>query len=312
MGHRIVRGETADPAAWGIGLGFALKSSMNEKIILPLDGSTRAEAIVIQFKRLLAAEGTQCVVVHAVEPILPLESGGMDAAWQILWDAGQTYAQEITARLRARGIQATSIVRPGRPAEVALEVAEEEQATMMALTTHGRSGIARWAFGSVGEKLLRAARVPVLLTRSFASGEESAPFENPMRRILLPISAGSRSLEIVGPVIKLARRYGSKVRLLHVRERAGDRPVPEADTALSSFEKGNVPVEFIHRSGDPAAEILDESARSRADLVAMTTHGRSGPTRWILGSVAEKVLRSGSAPLLLVRGFSPSTLVIGA
>jgi nucleotide-binding universal stress UspA family protein len=119
-------------------------------------------------------------------------------------------------------------------------------------------------------------------------------------------------------VSRFARVHGSEVVLLRVTplvpvtpsypEWGPPVPKPRREDVLASLEtqraqlaSEGVPVRVDALEGDPAECILDAAEREQADLVAMSTHGRSGVGRWLFGSVAEKVLRTCPAPLLVVR-----------
>jgi nucleotide-binding universal stress UspA family protein len=217
----------------------------------------------------------------------------------------------------------------GPAAAVILDAAREEAATMIAMTTHGRGGLARWVMGSVAEKVARASDVPVLLVRSFREtpqGEiEPEAQELPFRKILVPVDGSPTSIAVVDAVEEFARLFGSEVLVLHVwpinlapvyvapglpvfsTDPAGIFPIPTPEkdemTAPSAerLRRAGLQVTRITASGDAASEILDQCQTRGADLVALGTHGRSGVSRWVLGSVAERVLRHARTPILLVR-----------
>ena len=123
----------------------------------------------------------------------------------------------------------------------------------------------------------------------------------PFERILAPLDGSETSARALPLVAELARAYGSEVLLLHVLE--GKETPQEALAALEKF-KGRLEGVKV-RTGiakSPAAlGILDAAKDEKADLVAMTTHGRTGPSRWAFGSTAEAVLRECATPLLVVR-----------
>ena len=171
--------------------------------------------------------------------------------------------------------------------------------------SHGRSGLARWVFGSIAEKVLRASPVPLLLLRSFEEGGSPAP-SAPLSfdRILVPFAHFHP--RILDYVREFAILFGSRVALLHVSEPGEDRESQDqARTELplvqKELESVGIPTEVLERRGDPAVEILEGARDAMADIIAMTTHGRSGLSRWALGSVTEKVLRTATVPLLVVR-----------
>jgi nucleotide-binding universal stress UspA family protein len=300
---------------------------MFERILVPLDGSPRAELILPQLARLLKREDSEIVLLRAYNA--PPSDEWLDrrpilAAQR---EAAQAYVHEISKRFRSDGVKVHARVVEGPDAETILDVADEEGATLIAMSTHGRSGVARWLMGSVAEKVVRASRVPVLLVRSFRAGKggdlEPVPAaETPFRRILVPTDGSRTALAAVGPAVKFAQLYGSEALVLHVRipyvppgpvlpgMELGALPIPEPPppekdeaTAKSAlrFEQAGLKARRLTVTGDPAAEIIGCAAAEGADLIALATHGRSGLSRWMLGSVTERVLRHAPVPLLIVR-----------
>jgi nucleotide-binding universal stress UspA family protein len=135
------------------------------------------------------------------------------------------------------------------------------------------------------------------------------------KKILVPLDGSKLAEETLGEVRKLAGFHGSKVVLLRVAfalvfpgvdpTEAQIKVTEEAEGYLArvakEFRAEGVEVGTVVRYGFPAEEILDHLERGNFDLLAMATHGRTGPARLVMGSVAEKVLRSASVPVLLFR-----------
>lgn len=276
---------------------------MFERVLVPLDGSDVAAAILPQIRRILFHKDAEILLVQAVY-VANAEAEAVELP-DILRTHAAKHLESVADPLRSQGARVRTIARVGDAADVILDVAAEEKATLIAMSTHGRSGLARWIRGSVAEKVLRAGRVPVLALRSFPA---PPPADIPLKRVLVPLDATDLSLEVLDPVIELASLFGSSVTLLHVCDGpACSVPVPELTRAFERVRQRGVEVQPVMRKGDPAGQILDVARELKADLIAMTTHGRRGLSRWTLGSVAEKVLRGAETPLLIVRpaGASP-------
>lgn len=297
---------------------------MLDRILVPLDGSTRAEEILSFIRPLLKRQDAELILVRAVE-WEHLSEGAALAA--VLGGGRQEAAANINSiahRLVEEGIRARSILRDGLPAEVILEAARDEHAALIAMTTHGRTGVERWIFGSVAEKILRAADVPVIVVRSFTSPVEGAtPPErrgrSRFRRILVPTDGSEASMAVVPTAIEVARLCGSEVAVLSVTVPhfalvdAGfggtvplSRPT-EADAegaaalVAGRFSVAGIRVGTIHAAGEAAEQIVSQAAGRGFDLIAMSTHGHSGISRWVFGSVTEKVVRAATVPMLVVR-----------
>ncbi len=305
---------------------------MFERILVPLDGSPRAELILSQIARILRREDSEIVLLRVID--IPEAVGRISLALlrQKEREEAQQYLHDIILRFGDKAEKIHARVAEGWTAEVILETARTEGATLIAMSTHGRSGLARWALGSVAEKVARASDVPVLLVRSFrrsAKGdlEPLAPAELPFRRILVPVDGSPTSMSVIGAAEKFAHLYESEVLVLHVvppymppgamlpgMEAAfpitRPEPMPSdqdpvTGRAAERFAHSGLKVSRLSVEGEAASEILDLSVNRSADLIALGTHGRSGLGRWALGSVAERVLRSTEVPLLLVR--TPAT-----
>jgi len=266
------------------------------RILIPLDGSTTAEAVLSHLRRIVDRHESQLILLQAQPPI---PTGNPEDA--------EKYLRRISFQLTNEGYPTHHLLRRGMPAESILETAEEEGATLIAMTTHGRTGSARWVMGSVAEKVLQASPRPVLVTRSFPPTQSRGKLEAlPVRNVLVPLDGSRFSLAVLEPVLEFVRGVDAHVRLLHVNEptpydgrwESPDETLKAADQML---REACIPASIEQRKGDPGEEILKAAAETGCDLVAMTTHGRSGPSRWVFGSVTAKVLRSSPIPLLVVR-----------
>ena len=271
---------------------------MLERVLVPLDGSDLAAAILPQIRRILLHKDAEILLVQGVYVPMNATAEAVRAARHPPRPRREGPGGRRRT-LRSGGARAPTVVRIGAGADVVLDVAAEEKATLIAMTTHGRSGIARWIRGSVAEKIIRASRVPVLALRSFPA---APPAELSLRRLLVALDATDTSLEVLEAALEIASVFGASATLLHVCDGpACALPVPELTRAYERFRQRGLDVQPVMKQGDPALQILDAARELKADLIAMTTHGRTGLRRWALGSVTEKVLRSAETPLLVVR-----------
>ena len=276
---------------------------MLERILVPLDGSSTAEAILPHVRRILGRAESEILLVCVIPP----DYASMDTPVR---DASARLA-EVERRLVGEGAKVRSRVRVGKAAESILDEAQKEHASLIAMTTHGRTGLPRWIFGSVTEKVLRASSVPVWVVRSFGAG---AKWESGIRKILVPLDGSTFSSVVLSRVQQLARLFQSHVTLFHVIDDgeaafAQEGAEQKLHSAAGELQAAGVSVNTILRRGNPASEILDTCRPPLYDLIAMTTHGRSGFSRWVFGSVTEKVLRGARVPLLIVRGVAATLSV---
>lgn len=275
-----------------------------DRVLVPLDGSDLAEAILPLLGIGEHAWGSEVLLVRSLTP----ESADTPAAER---DAG-AYLAGKARTLERRGLRVRCEVWHGDPSQTIVNAADRGRVGLIAMTTHGWRGLDRLRFGSVAESVVRKASVPVLLVR----GHLRWPVERPPR-LLVPLDGSEQSAAILPPVASIRERLRASVEVLHVLE-AGtpalhpDVPLSLSDPAparamarqylerVASRLTGNGPeVQWTLLEGPAAATISRRAVDSGADLVAMATHGRSGVARLLMGSVAEHVLRTADVPVLL-------------
>ncbi|MCI0657552.1 MAG: universal stress protein [Acidobacteria bacterium] len=296
---------------------------MFERIVIPLDGSPRAELILGQVARILRREDSEILLLRVVNDHPELRRADAAKLVQEEREEAQRYIHDMVHRIASRGAKVHGRIAEGSAAETILDQAATEGATLIAMSTHGRTGLARWIMGSVAEKVVRACPIPVLLVRSFRPTpqgdlEPATAEEFPFRKILVPTDGSPAASAVLDPARKFAQLFDSGILVLHAElpmtlqgsTEMGTLPLSiptpsEEDAATARvterFRQAGLRAERRTVVGDPAAEILDLSHAQGIDLIAMATHGRSGFSRWVLGSVAERVLRHAGIPLLLVR-----------
>ena len=143
---------------------------MYRKILVPLDGSKVAEGVLPHAKELAYSEGAELILLTVgANPSLDFafsDPGGAQSAIEEQEERSKTYISEIENQLKAAGFKTSTLLRVGSVAEVILGVAEELQVDVIAMSTHGRTGPARWLLGSIAERVVHNSKVPVLLIRA--------------------------------------------------------------------------------------------------------------------------------------------------
>ena len=144
---------------------------MYQKILAPLDGSELTECTLEHVKAIaLGCKVPQVVLLTIMEPVLPddnaIEDFGAEFHRDIMEKGKadlQNYLSRVTDNLKKEGVAAEAVVLTGRAAEQILGYASKNQVDLIIMSTHGRSGVARWALGSVSDRVLRHSPVPVLV-----------------------------------------------------------------------------------------------------------------------------------------------------
>jgi len=270
-----------------------------KKILVPTDGSPESEAVFAAIMPLVRAYEPEVAVLYVVED--PEESFVPPAR-----------VAKACGALRASKVQAHLELRQGQPAEVILRAARERKADLIAISTHGRGGVVRLIAGSVAEEVLRRTDLPLLVTRPNTTVHE-------WKRIVVALDGSARSEAILPEAILLAKKLGAAIDVLQVAlpvvaAGAGEAPIllppedplPYLKTIVRKLEKEGISTRAVAFEGRASEGILRHLDESGASLLCMTTHGRSGLARILLGSVAEEVLRHAPCPVLLKRTVSAS------
>lgn len=143
---------------------------MYRKILVPLDGSKTAEGVLPHAKALAYSEGAQLILLTvAANPALDYafsDPGIAQRAEEEEQSRSKKYMAQVETDLKAAGFKVSVVLRVGAVADVILRTAEELQADVIAMSTHGRTGPARWLLGSVAERVVRSSKVPVMLIRA--------------------------------------------------------------------------------------------------------------------------------------------------
>ena len=298
--------------------------TMFQKILIPLDGSELAEKVLPYVRQVATPTDTALILVRNIELssyALAAESPTMSVRLlEALQEDAETYLAQQKEVWHAEGYNVQIEITRSDTATAIIHAASTLKADLIAMTTHGRTGIGRMTLGSVADRVVRSAHLPVLLVRAAAAG----PVNEQISSILLPLDGSELSEQALPLARLLARKLGSRILLLQALEELKDLELAELfaqvigehgvpndwyDEAVGYLDKMQKKLAFAGVAstyqvavGQPAESILRAAAVEKCDLIVMSTHGRSGVGRWVYGSVASKVLHETECPLLLVRG----------
>jgi nucleotide-binding universal stress UspA family protein len=286
---------------------------MWKKILVPLDGSDLAELALPYAEELANAFKSEVVLLHASEP--------SESHYRHMH---QLYVEEVSQRMKENVRRVTPVVVSGKAADEIIGYADKNKVDLIIMTSHGRSGIVSWATGSIANKLLQAASVPVLLVRA-AKPKRKVTREVLLSRILLPLDGSEAGEAAVGYVGELMSRLESEVILFgvvssgqHIRSVGGLDYINYPPEQMEIFKKeaqdyldgvyrrlkrrkGSVKVTINVGAGDVGQEILKFAEAKRVNLIAISSHGHSGIEKWVFGSIANKVVQASQVPVLVVK-----------
>jgi nucleotide-binding universal stress UspA family protein len=308
---------------------------MYRSILVPLDGSTFSEYALPLAREVARRTGASLQLLHVIPPFPIIDAGGpllADADLMAHFQAqARAYLEGLLRRLGGpAAVSAAPAVREGEVVTQVKDYAARAGADLVVMATHGRGPLARFWLGSVADELVRQLPLPLLLVRP----RETAPdltHAPDLRRVLLPLDGSPLAERILDPAVALGgtgatytllrvvkpallpayapegRPLGQEVEgLLDRIQEIQKRLLADAEEYLAGVAgrlraRGLQVQTQVAVEEQPAVAILREASEGRAGLIALETHGRHGLARLFLGSVADKVVRGASVPVLVHR-----------
>jgi nucleotide-binding universal stress UspA family protein len=313
---------------------------MFRTILTPLDGSTFGEWALPMALNIARRSAADLRLLHVVPPpatlysenALFIQDSDLESYVREHQRSASLYYLGAVAK-RLKGLAepgAARIVVEGEVRDAIRAQAELGRADLVVMTTHGRGPLGRLWLGSVADELVRTLSMPVLLTRP-KEGAPDLEREADLKRILIALDGSPLAEQVLKPAVEIGRLTGAELLLLRVV-----RPIklPEYGWSVSSAVHLAQALEDLNEwekkqcesaekyldataaplraramavrtrvviEDQPAVGILQEAQKEDADLIALATHGRRGLSRFFLGSIADKVVRGGRLPVLLVR-----------
>ncbi len=295
------------------------------KLLVPLDGSRLAEAVLPATRRLAQRFGATVSLLHVMEQGAPETVHGERHLDDI--KEAEEYLNRVARECRCPNSSVEVHVHPNLERDVVASIighAREFEADLIILATHGWGGMRDLLVGSIAQQVLRRGVLPVLLIRPTPSGNPP-PFEG--KRVLVPLDGKQSHDGAVLPVVeRVAEALGSSLHLLLVVPTLSTMPrnqapvgilSPSATAAALDMEeeegrnyldrvaremKGRkIDVSAEVRRGDAANSVVDAVREIDPDLIVMATHGRAGLDAFWSASVGSKILSRIQQPLLMVR-----------
>jgi nucleotide-binding universal stress UspA family protein len=295
-------------------------------VFVPLDGSPFAEqalSFAVEIARRAGAM-LQLGMVHHPVPALATALEVPEIEAQLDQEARareKTYLESIVNRVRgSANVPVTSTLVEGAVADALQSQIESSGADLVVLTTHGRGAVSRFWLGSVADQLMRRLHVPLLMVRP----TKEAPPPPQIRRILIALDGSPFAERALAWAMALGKPFGASYTLLFVVE----PPLPIADPSGLMVLPATLEAErklkenaqaYVTRAAEKlrqegldvsttvadsltaANAILAHATETKADVIALASHGAGGFERLVLGSVADKVIRGATEPVLVVR-----------
>lgn len=299
---------------------------MYTKILIPLDGSKTAEK-VLPYARFLSGTLKLPVELLAVVDIVEMAAHlsaeraiHLEAMIQDSVRNSEEYLRRVAGTLPGAATKCT--VEKGTAEQMIIETAASDKGTLVTMATHGRSGINRWLLGSVAEKVLRGTSNSLLLVRATEEGKVEGAVT--LKSVIVPLDGSELAERMLSTVAELAKTLKLEVVLFRaysipynayataegyyamdyeeLLKGMKEEAVAYLEKEIEAVKKLGVDkVSYTVKEGFAADEIISLARITPEGLIAMSTHGRSGVKRWMLGSVTETVVRHTSDPVWVIR-----------
>lgn len=303
---------------------------MLRSILVPLDGSAWSEQALPAAQMIAQNCSAQLYLALVHVPFVGATVEGLQFINPEVDQAARTndalYLAAVQRQLEGDGCFTQVKVCDGAVAPALADFATEVHADLVVMTTHGRGGLARMWLGSVADELVRCISTPVLLIRPQPPVDDTMAVPT-FRHILVPLDGSPAAERVLPSVLALSKLSHARLTLLHVVDALVPASAPFTSRPIQIEydvirQRQHIAEQYVHTVKDrlqeegvevhtcivtndqPASTILETAQVYHADLIAMTTHGFGGLQRLLLGSIADKVLRGTTLPVLMYR---PST-----
>ncbi len=279
---------------------------MIENILVPLDGSDQSERIGRWAGGMAKGLGASLTLLG-----VPSTSSKTNSEGVVQAQDSHNYLRQLADKIADTGVEARVEIRPGRPAEIIVATAQELEMDMITVATRRASSLARSVLGSVTDQVLHNTTVPVMVANPDALivSEQSPDVPS---TLVVPLDGSSLSEKVTALTEAFAKASGAQISYVRIMQRAFSDPNDpvvqelraDCERYLGEFvsrsESAGVKAECRVMSGIPAAEIMKAADEDKNAIILMSTHGRTGFRRAVLGSVCDTVVRSARAPVLVI------------
>ncbi|QIO23409.1 universal stress protein [Haloarcula sp. JP-L23] len=285
---------------------------MYDHILFPTDGSDTAESVLDYVLDVAAAHDATLHVLHVADTNRDSVTDVRGEIVDVLERAGERVVGTVVDRATDRGVTAEGEVMQGDPSLTIADYAAEYGMDLVVMPTHGRRGLERVLLGSVTERVLNAAPVPVLVVNP--DGE--AEYRYPCQRVLVPTDGSPGAERALAEGVDVAAATGATLHVLHVVETGSLGPDARSvirdseldehaheilDSAVETAEESLDSVTGSVVYGTPHREIRAYVESEGVDLLVLGTQGQTNFSWYALGGVSSKLVRSSPVPLLMTR-----------
>lgn len=292
---------------------------MYDLIVVPVDGSKLAERAFALALPLAQQHGARLAILYvAPNTLQAIVRGGVTVLDPSLDNVRRRETEKYVVRTAKRlnkqtGVAVEPHVREGDPAEVIADFTAEARDALVVMSSHGRGGFKRFWLGSVADRLLHLARVPVLLLKGGRSTGSRMTGASVFKRMLVAVDGSERSEVALRAAQTLLEGAGGQVTLTHVVDAAGAMPATQLQQRPEQFISESYLAPLAREAASDRLEvdyqvIVDDAVAPAlvklageldADCIVVATRGAGGTERLVFGSVADKVVRTSPVPVIV-------------
>lgn len=306
---------------------------MGHHILIPLDGSVLAECVLPHVVAIARAFNSRLTLLRVIEPAPGVEQIQVPdpLEWQIKKAEAAVYLEEKATQLREFFKSVDQFLVEGQPAEKIIETAHERDVDLIALSSHGQSGLSEWNISSVVQKIILRSKKSIFLVRAYQPVRENLASLR-YRNLVVPLDCSMRAECVLPMAGNLSQFFNAQLTLTHVvrkPEISCRVPPSQEDLDLINqlikrtkeevsryFEqlRSQMTVQGLELQTQVSVEqdiskALHELVQQRgSDLVLLTAHGHSGSVHWPYGSVTTSFIIHGSTPLLIIQDLLPEEM----
>jgi nucleotide-binding universal stress UspA family protein len=307
---------------------------MINHILVPLDGSTLAECVLPHVATIAPVTHARITLLHVLQQA---QNGGTTPAvdpveWHLKKQNAEKYLEGIVNRLGETGILGVEpVILEGNPAGSVIDFARGNNVDLIALSTHGYSGLSGWNVSGVVQKILLRSYKSTLLVRAYMPSSTGTT-KIRYKRLFVGMDCSARSEYVLPFAINLAQFYKAQLILETVIEKPrliNRMPVSQEIVELSNqfveknrraashyfkqllgqFSAKDLKIKTHISIGDNAIAVLHDMAEeSNPDLVLLAAHGETGERRWPYGSVTTSFIAYGNTSLLIMQDLPDSEI----
>jgi nucleotide-binding universal stress UspA family protein len=307
---------------------------MYHRMLVPLDGSELAEVVFTYAKELAGRLDIDVTLLHVASPagksMLPMQQAYIKRAAEKVKRQAREVQQITGIEQAAEAVKVNGEIAEGYPADEILKYAEENEFDLILMAARGHSGLRRWSIGSVASKVLSASKIPIWLVRADHTPDQ--PYDEwPTKTLLVPLDGSELAEEVLPHVEILARQKGEslEVVLLRVAEtpsipsyygpelsgvslnwgefmqqeevRRKKSSIEYLDKIEEQLKAKNINVKTVVVEGKSNDEIINYANNNPYTMIVIASHGRSGLSRLVYGSVAANLLNGVTCPIFMVK-----------